>query len=177
MKGGNKLINQERLDELLVGLNEQQVKAVKKRDGKYLVLASSGSGKTLVIAKRVAYLIAQGVKPYDIVAISFTRKASQELAERIQRLAGEPGLDVNTGTFHSLCIRILLKHQKALNLSNLTVLDEDESIKIIREMSENYGYLKDSVKEIKGWIDYFGTRGLMPDDLTESRDSPILIHS
>lgn len=155
---------EERLNEITKGLNDRQLEAVRKRDGKYLVLAGSGSGKTALLTRRVAYLIAQGVTPWQIVAISFTRKASQELSSRIQDLTGEAGIDVNTGTFHSLCIRILLKHQQALNMTNLTVLDEEESHKIVKELSEGYGYLKDAVKDVIHWIDYWGTRGIDPDE-------------
>ncbi len=155
---------EERLNEITKGLNDRQLEAVRKRDGKYLVLAGSGSGKTALLTRRVAYLIAQGVTPWQIVAISFTRKASQELSSRIQDLTGEAGIDVNTGTLHSLCIRILLKHQQALNMTNLTVLDEEESHKIVKELSEGYGYLKDAVKDVIHWIDYWGTRGIDPDE-------------
>mgnify|MGYP001226906751 CR=1 FL=1 len=155
---------EERLNEITKGLNDKQLEAVRKSDGKYLVLAGSGSGKTALLTRRVAYLIAQGVTPWQIVAISFTRKASQELSSRIQDLTGEAGIDVNTGTFHSLCIRILLKHQQALNMTNLTVLDEEESHKIVKELSEGYGYLKDAVKDVIHWIDYWGTRGIDPDE-------------
>lgn len=103
---------------------------------------------TRVLTSRVAYLLASGVKPWQIMAISFTRKASGELQERIVNQVGDIGLDVHTGTFHSICIRILLANQAALGMTNLTVLSEDESKRIVTELAQNYGYDKDGAAEI-----------------------------
>lgn len=163
---------QKRINTILSGLNDRQLEAATRRDGKYLVLASAGSGKTRVISTRVAWLIEQGVKPWEVVAVSFTKKASNELAERICQLVGDVAMEVNTGTFHSLCMRILLKHQGAMKMQNLTVLDEAESRRIIEDIAIGYGYLKEGTEEIKQTIDIWGTDGLLPDDLAARTDIP-----
>lgn len=163
---------QEEINQLLAGLNEKQLEAVTKQEGKYLVLAGSGSGKTFVLAKRVALLIKQGIPPWQIVAISFTKKAANELTERIVSMAGEKGLDVITGTFHSVCVRILLKHQAAIGMKNLTILDEKQASQSIEDIAMGYGYLKDGTDEIKGHISKWGSRGLTPEDLVNHTSIP-----
>lgn len=160
-------IQAERLDGLLGKLNEKQRYGATRQDGKYLVLAGSGSGKTTLITYRVAYLIEMGVKPWEIVSISFTNKAASELTERIVKLVGEKGQDVNTGTFHSLCTRILLKNQGALNMENLTVISENDSESMIKEIAESYGYLKEATNDIFSFIKYCGNEGLYPEDLLD----------
>ena len=82
----------------LTSLNEQQKKAVLKKDGPILVMAGAGSGKTRVLTTRVAYLIEQGVSPYNILAITFTNKAAKEMKERIYDLIGDNQIQVST--FH-----------------------------------------------------------------------------
>lgn len=163
---------QEEINTLLEGLNAKQRESVTRMDGKYLVLASAGSGKTRVLATRVAYLLQMGVKPWEIVAISFTKKASNELSERIASLVGHIALDVNSGTFHSLCMRILLQNQGALNMQNLTVLDEHESRKIIDDISAGYGFLKDTTDDIHQIIERWGNKGYFPEDAANESDVP-----
>ena len=123
------------IEKLLEDLNPKQREAATKIDGKYLVLAGAGSGKTTVLARRIAYLTMLGIKPWQIVALSFTKKASNEIAERVKGMIGEAALDVNMGTFHSLCMRILIKNQGALGMSNMTILDETEAKKIIFDIA------------------------------------------
>lgn len=154
------------INDLLFGLNEKQKKAVQVTNGKYLVLASAGSGKTRVLTNRIGYLIALGVKPWEIVGITFTKKAANEIKERVHGLIGEQALDVNMGTFHSLCMRILLQNQEALGMSNLTILDETESKKIIEDISITYGYLqKDAVYKIKSQLDRWANEGWLAEDV------------
>lgn len=157
-------MNEQTISKNLEGLDEDQLYAVTRRDGKYLVLAGSGSGKSRVLTHRVAYLIEKKVNPWEIVSISFTNKASNELSERIVKLVGEKGLEVNMGTFHSLCTRILLRNQGALNMENMTIISEDDSKKIVAEIAEAHGFLKDSIREVQNFINYCGNHGIYPED-------------
>lgn len=162
-----------RIETLLSGLNDRQKEAATATDGKYLVLASAGSGKTRVLTTRIAYLIELGIKPWEIVGISFTKKAANEIKERVQSVVGEAALDVNMGTFHSLCMRILLQNQSALGMSNATILDDNESKKVIYDIAMTYGYMSDdAVYEIKSSIDRFGNEGWNADDVRRQGNIP-----
>ena len=99
-----------RMQEILEGLNEKQYEAVIHTKGPCLVIAGAGSGKTKVLTHKIAYLIGeQNVKPWDIIAITFTNKAANEMKERITNLVGDIAKDIWMGTFHSICVRILRK--------------------------------------------------------------------
>lgn len=154
----------DKIKKILKGLNERQREAVTQTDGKFLVLASAGSGKTRVLTKRISFLVAMGIRPWEIVAVSFTKKASNEIKERVEREIGEMALDVHMGTFHSLCMRILLSNQKALGMNNLTILDETEANKIIADIALTQGYVSESeVRDIRGIIDGWGNNGWGPE--------------
>jgi len=99
------------MNELLDGLNEKQYEAVVNYEGPSLVIAGAGSGKTKVLTHKIAYLIQQiGIKPWNILAITFTNKAANEMKERVETLVGEVSKDMWIGTFHSICVRILRRY-------------------------------------------------------------------
>ena len=96
------------MQEILKGLNDKQYEAVVNTEGPCLVIAGAGSGKTKVLTHKIAYLIGEkGAKPWDILAITFTNKAANEMKERIANLVGDDTKDIWMGTFHSICVRIL----------------------------------------------------------------------
>ena len=94
-------------EELINGLNDRQKEAVLATDGPCLVIAGAGSGKTKVLTHKIAYDIESGIKPWNILAITFTNKAAREMKDRIERLLGDTAKDMWIGTFHSVCVRIL----------------------------------------------------------------------
>jgi DNA helicase-2/ATP-dependent DNA helicase PcrA len=113
---------------IVAALNPEQARAVTTTDGPLLILAGAGSGKTRVLAHRVAYLIGvKGVKPWHVLAVTFTNKAAAEMRARILALVGEPGRDVAMGTFHSLCARVLRRDGAAIGIEpRFAIYDTDD---------------------------------------------------
>lgn len=123
------------IKEILKGLNSKQVEAVTYTQGPLLILAGAGSGKTTVLTRRVAYLIAQGVPASSILAITFTNKAAGELKTRIQALLGDLAAGIWASTFHSACVRILRSELPSLGLSGrFSILDTQDQLKIMRKV-------------------------------------------
>ena len=117
-------------------LNQPQQEAVEHIEGPMLVLAGAGSGKTRVITYRVAYLIEQGINPYHILAITFTNKAAGEVRERVDDLIGYGSESVWVSTFHSLCVRILRRHNERIGFaSNFTIYDTYYHKRLIKEVT------------------------------------------
>lgn len=122
------------MSKFLEGLNDRQKEAVEYCSGPLLVLAGAGSGKTRVLTYKIAYLIEQNiVKPWEILAITFTNKAAKEMKERALKLC-ENGNDVWLGTFHSICVRILKREIELLGYSrDFNIFDELDKEKLIKE--------------------------------------------
>src|SRR6516165_8489882 len=121
--------------DLLADLTPAQREAVTHLDGPLLILAGAGSGKTRVITRRVAYLLQQGVKPYHILAITFTNKAAGEMRQRIEALV--PNSRVWISTFHSLGARLLRLYADRLGLErNFTIYDQADRNRIIKAVLE-----------------------------------------
>jgi DNA helicase-2/ATP-dependent DNA helicase PcrA len=120
---------------LLQGLNEPQKQAVLHESGPVLIFAGAGSGKTNALTKRIAYLIRERfVRPYNIIAVTFTNKAANEMKERIGRLIGEVGRDLWAGTFHSICARMLRERGKLIGLDRKFVIyDDDDQVSLVKE--------------------------------------------
>ena len=132
--------------DFLSQLNEQQREAVLATDGPLLILAGAGSGKTRVIAHRIAYLIAEKKVPsWNILAVTFTNKAADEMRQRVQRLlhTQERNDLPLVSTFHSLCVRILRQDIEKLNdkyTRRFTIYDQDDSIRLIKHAIRDLGY-------------------------------------
>ncbi len=125
-----------RADEIVSHLNPEQARAVTTTDGPLLILAGAGSGKTRVVAHRIAYLIGvKAVAPRRILAVTFTNRAAGELRERITALIGEHGKDVDAGTFHSLCARVLRRDGEAIGLDRRFVIyDTDDQQQLMKRI-------------------------------------------
>ena len=134
--------------ELLKNLNKEQLEAVKHMEGPCLVMAGAGSGKTRVLTNRIAYLIENGVRDYNILAITFTNKAAKEMKERVNNIVG----DVNSfiSTFHSFGLRVIRENYMYMGLDkNFTIIDSDDVLSIIKKI------LKDKNLDPKHYSPYY----------------------
>ncbi len=124
--------------DVLQGLNDAQRRAVEVPDGALLILAGPGSGKTRVIAHRIAYLVRErDVAPWRVLAVTFTNKAANEMRERVEDLLGAEGLDVSMGTFHSFCARVLRRDGDAIGIpSDYAIYATDDQLAVVRETLE-----------------------------------------
>ena len=126
-------------DNLLFGLSDRQRDAVTHTDGPLLIIAGPGSGKTRVMAHRVAYLIGvTGVSPWKILGVTFTNKAARELLERCERLVGLGSNELQVRTFHGFCARVLRSDGENVGLqSDFTIYDSDDQARVIRRILEH----------------------------------------
>ncbi len=124
------------MNQLLEGLNEAQAKAVQQIDGPMMVIAGAGSGKTRVLCHRIAYMIAQGIDPFHILALTFTNKAAEEMRSRITQLLGDSnGRNVWMGTFHSIFSKILHIESQYIGFSpRFTIYDTDDAKSLIKSI-------------------------------------------
>ncbi len=122
------------MNDLLADLNPAQQQAVMAGLGPVLVLAGPGSGKTRVLTRRIAYLIrAMGVRPYNILAVTFTNKAAREMEHRVIDLIGENTRGLTLGTFHATCARILRREAEHLPFnSNFVIFDADDQVSVVK---------------------------------------------
>lgn len=137
------------MQDILKGLNDKQYEAVVNTEGPCLVIAGAGSGKTKVLTHKIAYLIGEkGVHPWDILAITFTNKAANEMKERIEGLVGEAAKDIWMGTFHSICVRILRRFIDRIGFdSSFIIFDTSDQKTLVK------GCLKDLAIDDKMFTD------------------------
>ena len=123
------------MQELIEGLNNKQKEAVLETEGPCLVIAGAGSGKTKVLTHKIAYLIAEkNIAPWNILAITFTNKAANEMKERIENLVGDVAKDIWMGTFHSICVRILRKYIDRIGFdSSFLIFDTQDQRTLVKE--------------------------------------------
>ena len=128
---GNRCVS---MNSLLTGLNKEQQQAVQHTEGPLLILAGAGSGKTKVLTVRIAHLLAQGVNPYEILAITFTNKAAKEMKSRVEGLVGDVANRIWLSTFHSFCAKFLrFEIDSFLGYnSNFTIYDTSDSQAVIK---------------------------------------------
>ena len=126
------VVDPERLEQLLDGLNPVQREAASAPDGPILVVAGAGSGKTRVLTRRVAYLIAsKRVSPFGLLAITFTNKAAGEMKERVASLVGPVARRMWVSTFHSACSRILRREAQHLGLRpQFSIYDQSDAVRL-----------------------------------------------
>ena len=160
------MINNKYLD----NLNENQRKAVERLDGPLLVVAGAGSGKTKVLTSRIAHIIKQNKAfPNQILAVTFTNKASKEMQLRVSNLLNKNAVNLSwLGTFHSICAKLLRRHANAVNLNhNFSIIDQDDQIKLIKNISknENIDIKKISPNYILSVIDKWKNKGWYPNDV------------
>lgn len=139
----------------LDGLNPQQREAVLHIDGPAFLVAGPGSGKTSVIVRRLAYMIEQGVRPESMIAFTFTRKAANELKERVVSLIGDDAGRIMIGTYHSVCGRLLRRFAYHLGYeSNFSIYDTEDSAKTLKKLCEPKAMEVKSVTwQISSWKD------------------------
>ena len=129
------------MQEILKQLNDKQYEAVVNTEGPCLVIAGAGSGKTKVLTHKIAYLIDEkGVLPWNILAITFTNKAANEMKERIEGLVGDVAKDIWMGTFHSVCVRILRRFIDRIGFdSSFIIFDTSDQRTLIKACIKNIG--------------------------------------
>ncbi len=164
--------------EILQGLNPAQKEAVETLDGPLLILAGAGSGKTKTLTHRIANLIAHGVNPSNILAVTFTNKAAREMRERLWRLTdGRGDLPPRSfmpymGTFHGICVKILRIEAEALKLDrNFVIYDTDDQISLIKRTIKALNLSDEKSlkpKSIQSIISKSKNEGLMPDEYEAS---------
>jgi DNA helicase-2/ATP-dependent DNA helicase PcrA len=120
---------------LSLALNTKQLEAVKTTEGAVLVLAGAGSGKTRALTYRIAYLIDKGIDPYNILTLTFTNKAAEDMKRKVKELIGDVSKRMWMGTFHSICVRIIGQNIKALGYDRgFVIYDQNESKDLISDI-------------------------------------------
>jgi len=151
-------------DSLLDGLNAPQQETVKFKDGPLLVLAGPGSGKTRVVTHRIAALLHQGVKPWQIAALTFTNKAADEMKSRLAVLSPNPSVWV--GTFHKFCAKLLRQNVRYVGLApNFTIYDADESLALLKTVTGRESLPPGvNVERVASAISWAKNQLVLPDD-------------
>ena len=156
--------------ELAQQLNEAQLQAVEYIDGASLVIAGAGSGKTRVLTYKIAYLMTQGYRPWEIMALTFTNKAANEMKERISGLVGDMAYSLHMGTFHSVFSRILRTEAALIGFdSNFTIYDESDSRSLCKNIVKQLG-LDDKIykpAEVHNRISWAKNRLMSPKEYAE----------
>ena len=149
----------------LEDVTPEQRRAITHMDGPLLVVAGAGSGKTRVVARRVAHLIQTGVDPHAILAVTFTNKAAEEMGERVRGLTGKAGAQLST--FHSFCARVLRRHANRLGYPNaFSIFDTDDQAGLIKRIMKEGGFAPANTRPnaVRDQISRWKNDGLGPED-------------
>ncbi len=151
------------VEDILSSLNESQRRAVTHEGSNLLVIAGAGSGKTRVLTYRVAYLIARGVEPSKILALTFTNKAASEMKKRIEELVGERASSVLSGTFHAVALRWLKMYGTMIGIPrDFVVYDESDSRSLIRKILKEMKEDERLAYRVHSRISYWKNHGINP---------------
>ena len=154
-------------DSLLSALNPPQREAVETTEGPVLVLAGAGTGKTRALTTRLAHLLYQGKAwPSQVLAVTFTNRASKEMRKRLEALLGHPAEGLWLGTFHALSLRILRRHCELLDLApSFTILDTDDQLRLLKQILEanDIDIKKTPPRMVASVINRWKDRALLPD--------------
>ena len=135
------------MKDFLNNLNNSQLESTLQMDGPIIVIAGAGSGKTRVLTYKIAYLMTEGVDPFNILALTFTNKAAKEMKERIAMIVGNEAKNLWMGTFHSVFARILRTEAHKIGYtSNFTIYDSDDSQKLVSRIIKEFNLDKDQYK-------------------------------
>ena len=161
-------------DDLLLGLNKEQKEAVVFGDGPLLIVAGAGTGKTTVLTRRIAYLISKGIKPEEILAVTFTDKAAKEMEDRVEALLPFGYYDFWISTFHSFCDRVLKRYGLLIGIpTNYKLLDGSGSWMLVKRNFHHFNFLKEykplgnPTKFIQALVNHFSqckNEGIYPED-------------
>ncbi|OGL24923.1 hypothetical protein A2884_02225 [Candidatus Saccharibacteria bacterium RIFCSPHIGHO2_01_FULL_48_12] len=167
--------------QLFNGLNDEQAKAVRQTDGPLLILAGAGSGKTKTLTHRIAYLLKTGqAAPYQILAVTFTNKAAQEMRQRVARLTGARADDKTfmpfLGTFHAICVRILRTSGQPIGVPpNFVIWDEGDRLSAVKQISKELKLdeKKFPPRVLASMINSAKNEMVNPAELAETTEGPI----
>jgi DNA helicase II / ATP-dependent DNA helicase PcrA len=135
------------MSDIFKDLNNEQKKAVEQIEGPCMIVAGAGSGKTRVLTYKIAHLIESGVSPFEILALTFTNKAANEMKERINRLVGKSAGSIWMGTFHSIFARILRVEAQYIGFDrNFTIYDDEDSKKLVENVMKELRISSERIK-------------------------------
>jgi DNA helicase II / ATP-dependent DNA helicase PcrA len=167
------------MSKLIADLNEAQLKAVLEADGPALVIAGAGSGKTRVLTTRIAYLLEKGVRPWEILCLTFTNKAAGEMKARVAKLLGEEYVkELWMGTFHSVFARLLRRNADHIGYTrSFTIYDSDDSLSLIKRIMNAMHITNDRItpQSVRSRISKAKNQMILPSDFANSAIDPISV--
>lgn len=153
--------------DLVNELNDEQRRAVEQIEGPCMIVAGAGSGKTRVLTYKIAFLIESGINPYEMLALTFTNKAANEMKQRIRKLAGANAENLWMGTFHSVFAKILRIEAQHIGFDrNFTIYDDDDSEKLVEGIMKDLGFSTDNPKPrtVNSYIKGLKNKLILPED-------------